>query len=33
MYVAAKMRDNTASMMREHKFFGGNQGNLCVEEF
>ena len=31
--VAAKTRENTASVTREHKFLGGNQGNLCVEEF
>ena len=31
--VAAKTREDTASMTREHKFLGGNRGNLCVEEF
>ena len=30
MSVAAKTRENTASMTREHKFLGGNRGNLCV---
>ena len=33
MSVAAKRRENTASVTREHKFLGGNRGNLCVEEF
>ena len=33
MSVAAKMRGNTASMTRKHKFLGGYRGNLCVEEF
>ena len=28
--VAAKMREDTASVTREHKFLGGNRGNLCV---
>ena len=31
--VAAKMRENTASVTREHKFLGGNRGNLCAKEF
>ena len=31
--LAAKTRENTTSLTREHKFLGGNQGNLCVEEF
>ena len=31
--VAAKTRENTASMTKEHKFLGGNRGNLCVKEF
>ena len=26
------MRENTASVTREHKFLSGNRGNLCVEE-
>ena len=29
--VAAKMREDTASMTSEHKFLGGNRGNLCVK--
>ena len=29
MSVAAKTRENTASMTKEHKFLGGNRGNLC----
>ena len=33
MSVAEKTRENTASVTREHKFLGGNRGNLCVEEF
>ena len=33
MSVAAKTREDTASMKREHKFLGGNRGNLGVEEF
>ena len=33
MPVAAKTREDTASMTREHKFLGGNRGNLCVKEF
>ena len=31
--IAAKTREDTASMTREHKFLGGNQGNLCVKKF
>ena len=31
MFVAAKTRENTASVTREHKFLGGNRGILCVE--
>ena len=31
MSVAAKTREDTASMTREHKFLGGNRGNLCVK--
>ena len=31
--VAAKTRENAASVTREYKFLGGNRGNLCVEEF
>ena len=31
--VAAKTREDKASMTREHKFLGGNRGNLCVKEF
>ena len=30
--VAAKAREDTASMTREHKFLSGNRGNLCVKE-
>ena len=33
MSVAAKTREDTASVTGEHKFFSGNRGNLCVEEF
>ena len=33
MSVAAKTREDTASMTREHKFLDGNRGNLCVKEF
>ena len=33
VFVAAKTREDTASMMREHKFLGGNRGNLCVKIF
>ena len=29
MSVAAKMRENTASMTRELKFLGENQGDQC----
>ena len=29
----SKDRENTASVMREHKFLDGNRGNLCVKEF
>ena len=28
MFVAAKTRENTANMTGEHKFLGGNRGNL-----
>ena len=31
--VAAKTRENTARVTREHKFFGGKRGNLCVKKF
>ena len=31
MPVAAKTRENTASMTSEHKFLGGNRGNQCVK--
>ena len=31
--VAASTREDTASVTREHKFLGGNQGSLCVDEF
>ena len=31
--VAALTRENTASMTREHKLLGDNQGSLHVEEF
>ena len=33
MSVASKTREGTASVTREHKFLGGDRGNLCVEEF
>ena len=33
MSVAAKTREDTASMTREHKFLNGNRGNLCVKIF
>ena len=29
--VAAKTKEDTASMTREHKFLNGNRGNLCVK--
>ena len=29
--IAAKTREDTASMTREHKFLSGNRGNLCVK--
>ena len=31
MSIAANMREDTASMTREHKFLSGNRGNLCVK--
>ena len=31
--VLQRRRENTASMTREHKFLGGNRGNLRVEKF
>ena len=31
--VAAKTREDTASMTSKHKFLSGNRGSLCVEEF
>ena len=31
--AAAKMKENTASMTRKHKFLDGNRKNLCVKEF
>ena len=31
MSIAAKTREDTASMTREHKFLSGNQGDLCVK--
>ena len=31
--VASKTRENTASVTREHKFVGENQGNPCVKDF
>ena len=31
--VAAKTREDTASVTREHKFFSGNRKMLCVKEF
>ena len=31
MPIAAKAREDTASMTRKHKFLGGNRGNLCVK--
>ena len=33
MFVAAKTRENTASVTREHKFLGRNRQSLCVKEF
>ena len=33
MFIAAKTREDTASMTREHKFLGGNRGNLCAGNF
>ena len=33
MFIAVNTREDTASMTREHKFLGGNRGNLCVKEF
>ena len=33
MSIAAKMREDTASMTREHKFLSGNRGSLCVKIF
>ena len=33
MSVAAKTREDTASMTREHKFLSENRGNLCVKAF
>ena len=33
MSVAAKTRENTASVTRKHKFLCGNRGNMCVNEF
>ena len=33
VFVAAKTRENTATVTREHKFLGGNRGNLYVKEF
>ena len=32
MSVAAKTREDTASMTREHKFLGGNEGT-CVSKY
>ena len=32
VFVAAKTRENTASMTTEHKFLGRNRGDLCVKE-
>ena len=31
--VAAKTRENTASVTRDHTFLGENRGNLCVKKF
>ena len=31
--VAAKTRENAASVTREYKLLDGNSGDLCVEEF
>ena len=31
MSIAAKTRENTESVTREHKFLSGNRGNLCVK--
>ena len=33
VFVAAKTREDTASMTREHTFLSGNQGNLRAKEF
>ena len=33
MSIAAKTREDTASMTREHKFLSENRGNLCVKIF
>ena len=33
MYVAAKTREDIASMTREHNFLSGYQGDPSVEEF
>ena len=33
MSIAAKTREDTASVTREHKFLSGNRGNLCVKIF
>ena len=32
VYTAAKTRENSACVTRNHKFLGGYRGNLCVEE-
>ena len=32
MFIAAKTRENTASVTMEHKFLRGHQGDLCVKE-
>ena len=31
--IATKTRENTASVTKDHKFLGGNRGNLCVKIF
>ena len=33
MFVAAETREDTASMTREHKFLGGNQGTCVSKNF
>ena len=33
VFIAAKTREDTASMTRDYKFLGGNRENPPVEEF